>query len=94
MALEGVIVPKDLDSKGKVLGADIETVMIAVALAVMGGILGHLGAGCAAGVAAAVFWHGMIKTHVRGYAMQLCYWHLGMPRLKRTPPSSRRRFIG
>lgn len=94
MAIEGVIVPKHLDSKGKVLGADVETVLIAVAIAAMGGILDHLGVGIAAAVAAGTLWHGMTKTHVRGYARQLCYWHLGMPKLRRTPPSSRRRFIG
>lgn len=70
-----------------------ETVMIFFAFTVVGGIFDHPGWGAAIGVALGALWE-RASTCGAGRPIHLVWWYLGVPKLRATPPSAKRFFIG
>lgn len=87
-------VSQPLEIRPHFLGIDAVLIVIAVSFAVVGGVFDHALAGGAAGVACAFAWHRISAGKPRGFAIHAAYWTFGGFALRRTPPSSRRKFVG
>ena len=94
MPPEGYPAPRDLEAQPRFLFWSAESVVIASALTVIGGVLEHPLAGGVAGVLLACLWSRLAAGRANGYALHLAYWHLDGFRMRRTPPSAVRRLIG
>ena len=70
-----------------------ETVIIFFALTVMGGIFDHPGWGALLGLVFAALWE-RAGAGRAGRPIHLVWWYFGFPKLKATPPSSKRFFLG
>lgn len=86
-------VPEKLDDPPRLLFFEMETAMIFISCAVAFQLFGRLFTGMLVGAAAGWAWSRLSASQVRGLAMHLAYWHLGLIGLNRLPSSSRR-FIG
>lgn len=92
--MSGAAATKRLDEPPRLLFWEAETVFVSLAAVFSGALMNHLTAGLAAGLLLGYAWQKATSGRIRGYALHIAYWHIGAGGLKRTPPSSKRYFIG
>ncbi len=88
------LIPTRLDDPPKALFWDFDIAAVFVIGVSLGIMVGFLSLGFLVGIGGAYAWSRMRTGRHPGYAMHSLYWALPLRMFRRTPPSSRRRFVG